>query len=79
MPLPPALYHITRLSEQIPADPSPSQSANWLWRYPSFSPADSYGDATAASHIPFDLSQRADSNEGLPDPGECQHGELPLF
>ena len=62
-----AIHHSNRLSERIPANPTPSQSANCLSRYPSFSPADSYRDATAASHIPFDSSQQADSNGVLPD------------
>ena len=40
---------------------------------------ESYSNATALSHIPFNLPQRADSNEYLPDPGGHLLGELQFF
>ena len=67
MPPPRALYHSIPLSERIPADPSPTQSANWLWSYSPFSPANSYRDTTATSLTPFYLSQKADSCGPIPD------------
>ena len=74
-----AIYHSIRLSERIPMRVSPTLADACLVRYPSFGITDSYRHATAASHIPFKPSQRADSNEGLPDPGGHLPGELPFF
>ena len=46
---------------------SPTLADACLVRYPSFRSTDSYRHATTANHIPFDSSQQADSNGGLPD------------
>ena len=46
---------------------SPTLADASLASYHSFKPTDSHRHATAASHIPFDSSQRADSNGVLPD------------
>ena len=73
------IYHSIRLSERIPMRASPTLADTCVVCYPSFSFTDSYRHATAASLIPFKLSQRADSNEGLPDPGGRLPGELPFF
>ena len=62
-----ARYHSIRLSERIPMSASPTLADACMVRYPSFESTDSYRHATAASHIPFDSPQRADSNGVLPD------------
>ena len=46
---------------------SPTLADTCLASYHSFKPTDSYRYATALSHVPFDSSQRADSNELPPD------------
>ena len=74
-----AIYHSNCLSERIPMMASPTLADACLVRYPSFGFTDSYRHATAASHIPFKPSQRADSNEGLPDPGGRLPSEVDLF
>ena len=74
-----AIYHSDRLSERIPMRASPTLADACLVRYPSFSFTDSYRHATAVSLIPFKPPQRADSNEGLPDPDGRLPGELPFF
>ena len=74
-----AIHHSNRLSERIPMRVSPTLADACLASYHSFHSTGSYKHATDSSHIPFDSSQRADSNEGLPDPGGHQPGELPLF
>ena len=74
-----AIHHSNRLSERIPMRVFPTLADACLASYHTFHSTDSYKHATASSHIPFDSSQRADSNEGLPDPGRRQPGELPLF
>ena len=74
-----ALYHSIRLSERIPMRVSLTLADTCLASYHSFQSSDSYRHATASSHIPFNSSQRADSNEGLPDPGGRLPGELQFF
>ena len=46
---------------------SPTLADACLASYPSFKPTDSHRHATGSSYIPFDSSQRADSNSVLPD------------
>ena len=62
-----ALYHLICLSERIPMRVSPTLADTSLASYHSFKPTDSHRHATASSYIPFDSSQRADSNGVLPD------------
>ena len=63
-----AIHHSNRLSERIPMRVSPTPADACLASYHSFHSSDSYRHATASSHIPFDSSRRADSNELPPDP-----------
>ena len=63
-----AIHHSNRLSELIPMRVSPTLADASLASYHSFHSSDSYMHATASSHIPFDSSRRADSNELPPDP-----------
>ena len=46
---------------------SPTLADTSLASYHSFKPSDSHRHATASSYIPFDSSQREDSNGVLPD------------
>ena len=64
-----AIYHSIRLSERIPMRISLTLADACLADYHSLQSIDSYrpGHATSLSHIPFDSSQRADSNVALPD------------
>ena len=71
-----AIHHSNRLSERIPMRVFPTLADACLASYHPFHSNDSYRHATASSHIPFDSSQQADSNEGLPDPGGRLPGEL---
>ena len=74
-----AIYHSIRLSERIPMRVSPTLADACLVSYHSFQSTDSYRHATASSHIPFDSSQRADSNGALPDPMRPLAVEIPLI
>ena len=74
-----AIHHSNRPSERIPMRVSLTLADACLASYHSFHSTDSYKHATASSHIPFDSSERVDSNESLPDSGGRQPGELPLF
>ena len=47
--------------------------------YPFFKSTDTYRHATAASHIPFDSSQKADSNGVLPDSIRPLAVEIPFI
>ena len=62
-----AIYHSIRLSEWIPMRVSPTLADASLASYHSFKPTDSHRHATGSSYIPFDSSQRTDSNGVLPD------------
>ena len=62
-----AIYHSIRLSERIPMCVSLTLGDASLASYHSFKPTDSHRHATGSSYIPFDSSQRADSNGVLPD------------
>jgi len=57
----------------------PTRAEACLVSYLSFSSANSGRHATALSHTPCDLSQRADSNGVLPNPSRHLPGELSLF
>ena len=63
MPLLRAIYHSIRLSERIPIRVFPTVADACLASYPSFKSTDSYRHVFAVSHIPFEPSPRADSNE----------------
>ena len=58
---------------------SPTLTDVCLVSYPSFKSTDTYRHATAASHIPFDSSQRADSNGVLPDSIRPLAVEIPFI
>ena len=62
-----AIYHSISLSERIPMRVSPTLADASLESYHSFHSSDSHRHATGSSYIPFDSSQRADSNGVLPD------------
>ena len=62
-----AIHYSNRLSERIPMRVSPTLADACLASYHSFHSTDSYRHANASSHIPFDSSQGADSNELPPD------------
>ena len=62
-----AIYHSIRLSERILMRVSPTLADAGLASYHSFKPTDSHRHATGSSYIPFNSSQRADSNGMLPD------------
>ena len=62
-----AIHHSNRLSERIPIRVSPTLADAILVSYPSFKSTDSHTHPTGSSYIPFDSSQRADSNGVLPD------------
>ena len=91
MPPPQALYHSTRLSKQIPANPFPTWSNRWLWSCspswlwlpghltPSLRATEVYRHATTLSLIPFNSSQRADSSWSIPDPIRQLAVELSFF
>ena len=74
-----AIHHSIRLSQRIPLRVSANLADTCLASYHSFKPTDSHRHATASSHTPFQSSQRADSNEGLPNPGGRLPGKLPSF
>ena len=65
---PRALYHSIRLVRRILMRALWTLADAWLVRYPSFSSTESYTQAPATSHTPFDLSRSPDSNETLADP-----------
>ena len=62
-----ALHHSNRLSERIPIRVFLTLADVCLASYHSFQSTDSYRHATATSHIPFNSSRQADSNELSPD------------
>ena len=62
-----AIHHSNRLSELIPMRVSPTLADACMASYHSFKPTDSHRHATGSSYIPFNSSQRADSNGVLPD------------
>ena len=62
-----AIHHSNRLSERTPMRLSPTLADTILVSYPSFKSTDSHRHASGSSYIPFDSSQRADSNGVLPD------------
>ena len=62
-----AICHLIRLSERIPMRVSPTLAEASLASYHSLKPTDSHRHATGSSYIPFDSSQRADSNGVLSD------------
>ena len=74
-----AIYHSNRLSEWIPMRVSPTLADACLASYPSFRSTNSYRHATSLSHIPFDLSQRADSDGVLPDSIRLLAVEIPFI
>ena len=74
-----AIYHSYRLSERIPISVSPTLADACLVSYPSFRSTDSYRHATAVSDMPFDSSQRADSNGVLPDSIRPLADEIPFI
>ena len=73
------IYHSNLLSERIPMRVSPTLVDACLASYPSFRSTDSYRRATTASYIPFDSSQRADSNGVLPDSIRPLAMEIPFI
>ena len=74
-----AIYHSIRLSERIPMRVSPTLADASLTSYHSFKPTDSHRHATGSSYIPFDSSQRADSNGVLPDSIRPLAVEIPFI
>ena len=71
-----AIYHSIRLVRRTLMRPLRTLADAWSVRYPSFSCTESYDNATAMSHIPFDSSRPADSNETLEDPSGRLVGPL---
>ena len=60
---PRAIYHSNRLVRRILMRPLRTLADAWLVRYLSFSSTGCYSQAPATSHIAFNSSRPADSNE----------------
>src|ERR1700759_3442174 len=71
-----AIHHANCLSERIPMRVSLTLADACLASYHSFHSTDSYRNANASSHIPFDSSRRVGSNELLPDSIRLLAGNL---
>ena len=74
-----AIHHSNHLSERIPMWVSLTLVDTILVIYPSFRSTDSHRHATCSSYIPFDSSQRADSNGVLPNSIRLLAAEIPFI
>ena len=70
------IHYSNCLSKRIPMRVSLTLADTFLVSYPSFKSTDSHRHATGLSYIPFDSSQREDSNGVLPDSIRLQVAEI---